>query len=389
LSTISNQDIYLAYLTSWLLISLNYKFTIYYKTVQSIMSNTLQGTILNSKFKKDYKVLGRKTKSQVSFGSKVVFFGAIASLVFSGFVFTYSYNSFVNSQNNLPAKQNQFAQAIITSSSQLNLQESVTSSSSISSSLSNNNSQVATSSQSQIDPNQSFQLPKQNENQSQSPSSQTSPEEPKITLRVFSGSDFQSMYESTQYQNVAGTIDPTVTDVVEVDNYIKALAEKRGYKLRPQALEQFLVSADGFLLQQPAADGWKTLKQAAAKSGINLVLTSGYRSIASQKTIFAADLAPEYQIADILSGKVDPALDKVLSRASVPGYSRHHTGYTIDVGCGGEGTAFKNTTCYQWIKKDNFAQARLAGYIPSYPQGAALQGPNPEEWEFVWVGDSR
>jgi LAS superfamily LD-carboxypeptidase LdcB len=305
-------------------------------------------------------------------------------------IFVNSYSKFLNSNNNSPEKQNQIAIQISISSSSIITQSPRSQSSVSSESLSissNGNSQVATSSQIQFS---SFaQSVTSQETKVEIPSPQPIAETPKITLRVLSGSDFQQIYENTQYQNVAGTIDPTVTDVVEVDNYIKALAEKRGYKLRPQALEHYLVATDGFLLQQPASDGWVTLKQAATKSGVNLVLTSGYRSIASQKTIFAADLAPEYQVADILSGKVDGALDKVMARASVPGYSRHHTGYTIDVGCGGESTTFRNTLCYQWMKKDNFAQARLAGYIPSYPEGASLQGPNPEEWEFVWVGDSR
>jgi LAS superfamily LD-carboxypeptidase LdcB len=216
--------------------------------------------------------------------------------------------------------------------------------------------------------------------------SSSSPSPAKIELTVMSGADFQNIYESTQYQNVGGTIIPSITDNVDVDNYIRKLGIARGYKLRPQAIESNLVSVDGFLLQPEAANSWTQLKQRASDEGVNLVLTSGYRSIASQRSIFASDLAPEYQITDILNGTVDGPLQAVLNRASIPGYSRHHTGYTIDVGCIGEGSVFGNTSCYRWMKNNNFAQARLAGYIPSYPEGANQQGPNPEEWEFVWVG---
>jgi LAS superfamily LD-carboxypeptidase LdcB len=354
------------------------------------MSNTLQGTITNTKFKKDYKILGRKSQTQVGLKSKIFFLVAVLALGLSSVIFANSYNNFANSGN--VTVQNQIASALIVVSSSSSVEERSPPQSLVSSQvlslLGNTNSQVAMSSQAQA--TQSSPIPKPEEPKAQPQSPQpVIVEAPKITLRVLSGSDFQQIYEGTQYQNVSESINPTVTDVVEVDNYIKALAQKRGYKLRPQALEHYLQATDGFLLQQPASDGWITLKQAAAKSGINLVLTSGYRSIASQKSIFAADLAPEYQVADILSGKVDGALDKVMARASVPGYSRHHTGYTIDVGCSGESSTFRNTSCYEWMKKDNFAQARLAGYIPSYPEGANLQGPNPEEWEFVWVGDSR
>jgi zinc D-Ala-D-Ala carboxypeptidase len=369
------------------------------------MSNTLQGAIPNTKFKKDYKILGRKNKHPVNFRSKILFGIAILMLMlgFSSIVFANSYNNFAGVNGNLPENQSpkSFIDSIANISSKVESQSSLKSASSIT--ISSSNLSISSSissvnllnSQSQvINTLQSSQSQKQEE---QKPLEQKTEiinsiqivESPKITLRLLSGGDFQQIYESTQYQNVSDSINPTVTDVPEVDNYIKSLAEKRGYKLRPQALEHYLVSTDGFLLQQPAHDSWINLKQAAASQGINLVLTSGYRSIASQKSIFAADLAPEYQVADILSGKVDGPLNKVMDRASVPGYSRHHTGYTIDIGCGGEGTAFKNTSCYQWMKKDNFAQARLSGYIPSYPEGANLQGPNPEEWEFVWVGDSR
>jgi zinc D-Ala-D-Ala carboxypeptidase len=360
-------------------------------TIFFSMPNAIQGNLQNIKFKKDYKILGRKSTNRIGLKSKILFVIAILALGLSSVVFVNSYNNFLSSNNNLPG-QKQVIPVLINSSliPSISIQSSTTKSSDISSGI---NPQIAASiisSQSAIGmASQSSQNGKSEEPKVEVSSSATIVESPKITLRVLSGAEFQQIYESTQYQNVSDSINPTVTDVPDVDNYIKALAEKRGYKLRPQAIEHYLIATDGFLLQQPASDGWITLKQAATREGVNLVLTSGYRSIASQKSIFAADLAPEYQVADVLSGKVDGALNKVMNRASVPGYSRHHTGYTIDVSCGGEGTVFKNTSCYQWMKKDNFAQARLAGYIPSYPEGANLQGPNPEEWEFVWVGDSK
>ena len=355
------------------------------------MPNAVLGNLQNTKFKKDYKILGRKSNNKIDQKSKVLFAIAILSLGLSFLVFTSSYNYFESSNNTLLEKQNYAFSGLVEGGSSSVIQQSTPvqiSNSSLSSSASSQG--VFTNIQSKIDSvSQSSQNLIIDKSKVENVSLPTIIDTPKISLRLLNGLEFQQIYESTQYQNVSDSINPTVTDVPEVDNYIKDLAQKRGYKLRPQALEHYLIATDGFLLQQSASDGWITLKQSAAKSGINLVLTSGYRSIASQKTIFAADLAPEYQIADILSGKVDGALNKVLDRASVPGYSRHHTGYTVDVGCGGESNVFKNTSCYQWMKKDNFAQARLAGYIPSYPEGAISQGPNPEEWEFVWVGDTR
>ncbi len=354
------------------------------------MPSTIQGTVPNIKFKKDYKILGRKSHDQIGLKSKIIFSFAILIFGLSSVIFANSYNDFVKDSNPNFAISNQILTSTISSNS-----------SSVTTNLSNiqNLSSVSalpipqSTIVDQTPSSPTAQTLVQNQNPeiqtTQSISSIRSEQLPKISLRALSGSDFQQIYESNQYFNVSDSINPTVTDVPSVDNYIKSLAEKRGFKLRPQAIEHYLVAIDGFLLQQPASDGWSKVKQAAANEGINLIMTSGYRSIASQKSIFAAGLASEYQVIDILSGKVDAALNKIMERAAVPGYSRHHTGYTIDIGCAGESTTFKNTSCYQWMKKDNFAQARLAGYIPSYPEGAISQGPNPEEWEFVWVGDTK
>ncbi len=35
---------------------------------------------------------------------------------------------------------------------------------------------------------------------------------------------------------------------------------------------------------------------------------------------------------------------------------------------------------------DNYRVAKQFGFIPSYPSGAGAQGPEPEPWEYVYVG---
>jgi zinc D-Ala-D-Ala carboxypeptidase len=337
--------------------------------------------------KNNYKILSSENTSKISWKSKFLFGFAIAALALSFVVFVNNLISFAvfTTPNKISETGNTSAPQVIqlAQAFQNPISQSTTKSSESSTSSSSDKEKVpeiqgtsSTTEKVKINPEEA--------KKEEATSSIQAPA--KIELNVMSGADFQTIYENTQYQNVGGTIIPSITDNLQVDNYIRKLGESRGYKLRPQAIESNLVSVDGFLLQPEAASSWSTLKQRAANEGVNLVLTSGYRSIASQRSIFAADLAPEYQIADILNGAVDGPLQGVLNRASIPGYSRHHTGYTIDVGCIGEGSVFGNTSCYQWMKKNNFAQARLAGYIPSYPEGANQQGPNPEEWEFVWVG---
>jgi LAS superfamily LD-carboxypeptidase LdcB len=73
----------------------------------------------------------------------------------------------------------------------------------------------------------------------------------------------------------------------------------------------------------------------------------------------------------------------------VPGYSRHHTGYTIDLWCEDGSSTFLSSSCYKWISDNNYLKAKQSGWIPSYPAGTDDQGPEPEPWEYVWVGTER
>jgi LAS superfamily LD-carboxypeptidase LdcB len=59
----------------------------------------------------------------------------------------------------------------------------------------------------------------------------------------------------------------------------------------------------------------------------------------------------------------------------------------MDLACGGVGLySFKTTSCYAWLSKNNFENAKKYGWVPSYPEEASQQGPEPEAWEYIWVG---
>jgi LAS superfamily LD-carboxypeptidase LdcB len=47
---------------------------------------------------------------------------------------------------------------------------------------------------------------------------------------------------------------------------------------------------------------------------------------------------------------------------------------------------FEQSVCFGWLSKGNYKNAKSNGWIPSYPDGAKKQGPDPESWEYVWVG---
>jgi LAS superfamily LD-carboxypeptidase LdcB len=208
-------------------------------------------------------------------------------------------------------------------------------------------------------------------------------------FKKLSGLQFKDFYETIKYEKVDNLdIPPNITSNKDADQKIRKIAETRGYKLRHQAVESELVKVSGQRLQTQAKDSWIELETNAKKDGLNLVLVSGYRSVNDQRSLFMGDLnATGFGNQNIIDGLADKVIDEILQTRSIPGYSRHHTGFTFDIGCNSSNLLnFKTTPCYDWISKDNYYQAKKVGLIPSYPDGAGLQGPNPEEWEYVWIG---
>lgn len=212
--------------------------------------------------------------------------------------------------------------------------------------------------------------------------------------KIFTPEDFQQLYETIIYPNTDNLAEPPyITGDEAVDERIRAIAESRGYTLRSvpvasiqKADEPRLTVGSDDLLQEKSLVAWKELERAAATEGIPLKLNSGYRSIESQRQLFLNRLKTTGATnATILAGKSDDAVVSVLRQAALPGYSRHHTGYTVDFVCGNGVQSFEVTTCFEWLKKDNYLNAKKFGWIPSYPEGVDDQGPEPEPWEYVWV----
>ena len=216
----------------------------------------------------------------------------------------------------------------------------------------------------------------------------------KTTLKTFTGVEFKDLYHSIKYPNTEPfTTPPEITGNVVADTRIRELADKRGFLLTSipvapivKTNEPLLKGEEDDLLQPLALNSWLQLKAAAKKDGLSMTLISAYRSPKWQRQLFTQRLyATGVTAAQIASGTADNAVNATLGLTAVPGYSRHHTGYTVDLYCE-DGTAFVSSSCNTWISKDNYANAKKYGWIPSYPPGAGEQGPEPEPWEYVWVG---
>lgn len=202
---------------------------------------------------------------------------------------------------------------------------------------------------------------------------------------------YRDYYDNYQYKNVDNIqISPYIFKNTEADQRIQKIAEERGYKLRHQADESFLVGVEEeYKLQTDAKEGWFELKKAAAKDGYVLGLTSAYRSFEGQRELFLEDFKEKFTPEQIALGEADNYIEQVLTTKAIPGYSKHHTGYTIDIEDRSKsnkpGTLFKDSGAYKWLSANNYANARKYNFLPSYPVGATDIGPAPEAWEYVWV----
>lgn len=196
----------------------------------------------------------------------------------------------------------------------------------------------------------------------------------------YTGPEFQDLY-AYAVANTLPNLDPpdgryTITGDQTLDDRIWQRAFNRGYLLRPTTSGE-LSRVGGVPMQPPAAQAWVGLRAEARDAGMSFIVSSAYRSPAAQRTKFLSKL----------EGTSDNAIDSALTWWSIPGTSKHHAGYALDFryadGTFGE---FRGTSDYVWLSENNFLIPMRHGLIPSYPDDGVGQGPNPEPWEFVWVG---
>lgn len=181
-----------------------------------------------------------------------------------------------------------------------------------------------------------------------------------------------------------------------VSDRIYKFAVEKGYKERMDASVGDLKGADGYQMRQTAKNALDQLAIAAKKDGYEIELKSGYRSSDDQKKIFEDKLQElcnqkfntDCTIADLAAGKHDDLILQRLTKSSVPGYSKHHTGLAADVGEPNQGALenITNTKLYKWMIDDNYFNLKRFGFIPSYPDGGKNMGPFPEPWEILYVG---
>lgn len=139
-------------------------------------------------------------------------------------------------------------------------------------------------------------------------------------------------------------------------------------------LESAETGTDGrvYLLVPAAAQAWRALQSAAAAAGVRLHMVSAFRSVERQVELIERKLAR------------GDALSDILSVIAPPGFSEHHTGRAVDVGCPEAAPLerdFDLTPAFRWLQ----ARAGEFGFLLSYPEGNP-QGYQYEPWHWCHHG---
>ncbi|WP_104165830.1 D-alanyl-D-alanine carboxypeptidase family protein [Arthrobacter sp. SX1312] len=161
-------------------------------------------------------------------------------------------------------------------------------------------------------------------------------------------------------------IDVAASSVVVVNK--RRMLNPAGYTPGP------LVNVGGSLLRSDAAQQFTRLLADARAAGVAMVPVSGYRSFATQASLYASYVNRYGQArADLISAR--------------PGYSEHQTGLAIDIGnrngsCGLQ-ECFAGTPAGAWAAQN----AWRYGFIIRYPQGrTSTTGYAYEPWHLRYVG---
>ncbi len=128
----------------------------------------------------------------------------------------------------------------------------------------------------------------------------------------------------------------------------------------------------GQQLRSEAAQSFKAMQDAAKAQGLTIGALSGYRSYATQVSVYANEVKAHGQaVADTQSAR--------------PGTSEHQSGWALDVGGGGCGIedCFGTTAEGKWVA----ANAYQYGFIIRYTADKqAVTGYRAEPWHLRYIG---
>ncbi len=151
-----------------------------------------------------------------------------------------------------------------------------------------------------------------------------------------------------------------------------------GWSLQPEAPSLVQAGQDVYgrplRLAPGAAAAMQAMLEAAARDGITLQAVSGFRSFGYQRRLVRRKLDRGLPLASVLHVN------------TLPGFSEHHSGCTLDLTTPGvppTDAAFADTPAFAWLAR----HARRFGFELSYPAGNA-KGIAFEPWHWRYAGPS-
>jgi len=152
------------------------------------------------------------------------------------------------------------------------------------------------------------------------------------------------------------------------DPYLFIFVDKKNELASDYEPQDLVKLKSGHLLRAAAAASLEQMSAAAAQEGLNLVVSSAYRSYKYQAEVFARNVKAmgEYEA------------NRVSAR---PGQSQHQLGLVVDFGS--ITNEFARTREGIWV----YNNASRFGWSLSYPQGyEELTGYSWESWHYRYVG---
>lgn len=156
----------------------------------------------------------------------------------------------------------------------------------------------------------------------------------------------------------------------------KMLGHYRYRVADPSVLSPVDIDGD-ILMQASAAEGFVKMQAAAREEGVYLVPLSGFRDYNKQHDLFFHGARLKNQAKTQRSKVCAP-----------PGYSEHHTGYSIDIGDGSFNDTkldltFRDTASYKWLRRN----AGRFHFELSFPKDRRDRSVAYEPWHWRYVGD--
>ena len=145
----------------------------------------------------------------------------------------------------------------------------------------------------------------------------------------------------------------------------------------PSTYQQEIIDYHGVNVDKRIVEPYESMKKAAAKAGVTLWISSGYRSVEQQKTLFEKEVELNTK-KGLSTSEAENTAQKSVAR---PGYSEHNTGLAVDLN--GVSPDFKKTKAYTWL----LAHSAEYGFILRFPESKSeYTGVIFEPWHFRYVG---